>query len=131
MEPAFLSLAEVLRIHDDQIERYGGDTGIRDMQLLMSALGQPSATFGGMCLHQTPHEMAAAYCFHLVKNHPFVDGNKRVGAVAAIAFLALNGCAFSAPPGRLTEMIMSLARGKIDKADVTLFMREWTTEPKA
>ena len=81
MNPIFLSLAEVLEIHRDQIERYGGDPGIRDLDLLQSALAIPAAGFGGQYLHNDLYEMAAAYLFHITQNHPFVDGNKRTGAV--------------------------------------------------
>ena len=91
VNPVFLSLGEILEIHRDQIERYGGDAGIRDLGLLQSALAVPASGFGGRYLHSDLFEMAAAYLFHLVQNHPFVDGNKRTGAVAALVFLSLNG----------------------------------------
>src|SRR6266702_1459663 len=91
MAPTFLTTDQVLEIHSDQIARYGGMAGVRDLGLLQSALAQPQATFGGQLLHADLFEMAAAYLFHLVQNHPFVDGNKRVGAVAAIVFLLTNG----------------------------------------
>jgi death-on-curing protein len=126
MEPHFLSLAEVLEIHQDQIARYGGDPGIRDMGLLKSALGMPLATFGGEFLHTDIFEMAAAYLFHLVKNHPFIDGNKRVGAVAAIVFLALNGYEFDAPEEDFADMVLAVARGELDKAEVAVAIRNWT-----
>src|SRR5437867_10279787 len=90
MAPTFLSLDEILEIHKDQIARYGGMAGIRDLGLLQSALAQPQATFGSQFLHADLIEMAAAYLFHIVQNHPFIDGNKRVGAVAALVFLQLN-----------------------------------------
>src|SRR5579862_9231236 len=88
--PTFLTLSEVLEIHRDQIARYGGAAGIRDVGLLQSALSQPKAAFAGDFLHSDRFEMAAAYLFHIIRNHPFVDGNKRVGAVSAIVFLRLN-----------------------------------------
>ncbi|HYQ81440.1 MAG TPA: Fic family protein, partial [Anaeromyxobacteraceae bacterium] len=75
-KPAFLTLDEVLALHADQIGRYGGSPGLRDLGLLESALAAPRATFGGEHLHGSLPEMAAAYLFHLVRNHPFVDGNK-------------------------------------------------------
>ena len=78
-DPEFLTLDEVLALHADRIARYGGSEGIRDVGLLKSALAAPAATFDGGYLHPTLPEMAAAYLFHLVKNHPFVDGNERVG----------------------------------------------------
>ena len=122
----FLSLTEVLAIHRDQVSRYCGTTGIRDIELLKSALGIPMATFGGEFLHTDVFEMAAAYLFHLVKNHPFLDGNKRVGAVAALVFLLLNGHDFDAPEDDLVEMVLSVAQGQIDKAEVAVFIRRWS-----
>lgn len=121
----FLGLSEVLEIHQDQVARYGGALGVRDLELLKSALGMPSATFKGEYLHTDIHEMAAAYAFHIVKNHPFVDGNKRVGIVAALVFLALNGYDFNAPQKKLADFVLSLAKGELDKADVAVFIRKW------
>lgn len=126
MDPTFLSLAEVLEIHKDQVARYGGAPGIRDIELLKSATGMPSATYGGQFLHTDIYEMAAAYLFHLVKNHPFVDGNKRVGAVAALVFLALNGFDFDASEDDFAEMVLSVARSERDKTDVAVFIRRFT-----
>ena len=73
----FLSLDEVLELHDDQISSFGGTPGLRDEGLLESALAQPQATFGGQFLHPTIAEQAAAYLYHIAMNHPFIDGNKR------------------------------------------------------
>jgi death-on-curing protein len=126
MAPAFTSLVEVLEIHQDQVARYGGDPGIRDMGLIKSALGMPPATFSGEFLHTDIYEMAAAYLFHLVKNHPFEDGNKRVGAVAAVIFLALSGYDFDAPEDDFTEIVISVARGETSKAEVAVFIRRYT-----
>ena len=126
MAPKFLSLAEVLEIHQDQIARYDGASGIRDMERLKSGLGMPSVTFGGEFLHTDIYEMAAAYLFHMVKNHPFVDGNKRVGVVAALVFLILNGFDFTAPEDELTEMVLAVAQGELDKAQVAVFIRSWS-----
>jgi death-on-curing protein len=126
MNLKFLSLAEVLAIHKDQITRYGGASGIRDIDLLKSALGMPPATYGGDFLHTDIFEMAAGYLFHLVKNHPFVDGNKRVGAVAALVFLDLNGFDFHAPEDDFAEMVLAAARGEINKSQVAVFIRNWS-----
>lgn len=125
MGPTFLSLAEVLEIHKDQVARYGGARGIRDIELLKSAIGMPSATYGGQFLQTDIYEMAATYLFHLVKNHPFVDGNKRVGAVAALVFLALNGFDVEASEDDFAEMVLAVARGELDKADVAVFIRRF------
>lgn len=124
-ECTFLSLSEVLEIHQDQITRYDGSLGVRDLELLKSALGMPAASFGGEYLHTDIYEMTAAYLFHIVKNHPFIDGNKRVGAVAALVFLALNGYDFTAPQEKFADFVLSVAKGELDKADVTLFIRKW------
>jgi len=122
----FLSLAEVLEIHQDQVTRYGDASGIRDIELLKSALGMPPATYGGEFLHTDIFEMAAAYLFHPVKNHPFLDGNKRVGAVAALVFLALNGYDLNAPEDDFAERVLAVARGELDKAGVAVFIRRWS-----
>lgn len=122
-EPAFLTFAEVIEIHDYQIEHFGGATGLRDIDLLKSAIGMPSATFGGVFLHPTIYEMASAYLFHLVENHPFVDGNKRVGAMAALIFLDLNGIDFDVSDEDFTAMVLRVASGKMLKAEITLFLK--------
>lgn len=123
MDVTFLTLAEALEIHQDQIVRYGGEPGTRDMNLLRSALGMPAATYEGQYLHSDVFEMAAAYLFHIARNHPFVDGNKRVAAVAAIVFLDLNGYTLDAPPDALANMVLMIARGEKGKAEAALFLR--------
>ena len=122
--PNFLSLEEVLLIHSDQVDLYGGAPGVRDLNLLESAIAQPQATYGGNLLHGDLFEMAAAYLFHIVQNHPFVDGNKRTGAVAALAFLALNGTEIDAPKGSIYDLTMSVATGRIGKREITEFFRK-------
>ena len=124
----FLSLSEILEIHQDQVARYGGALGIRDIELLKSAIGMPMATYGGDFLHTDVYEMAAAYLYHLVKNHPFLDGNKRVGAVAALVFLLLNGYDFNAPEDDFAELVLAVARGELDKAQVAVLIRRWCRE---
>jgi death-on-curing protein len=121
--PAFLTLDEVLALHADQIERYGGALGVRDLGLLESALAAPRAAFGGEYLHGSIPEMAAAYLFHLVRNHPFVDGNKRAGLAAAIAFLGLNGLWLEADPGELADEVLGIAEGGVAKAELAEFIR--------
>lgn len=123
MNPAFLSLDEVLALHADQISRYGGETGIRDLALLQSAIAMPQARFSGEWLHPSLPEMAAAYLFHLVRNHPFVDGNKRAGLMCALAFLGLNDAEIIAKPEELLEMVLGVAEGCADKAQVAVFLK--------
>lgn len=123
MELTFLTLAEAVEIHRDQIERYGGKSGIRDMGLLQSALAMPAATFGGQYLHGDLYEMAAAYLFHLVQNHPFVDGNKRVGLVATVVFLELNGIELEANETDVEALVLRTARGESNKSEIATLLR--------
>jgi len=123
-EPLFLSLGEVIEIHHDQIKRYGGHPGIRDLGMLKSACAMPFATFDGNYLHADIYEMAAAYLFYIVRDHPFIDGNKRTGAVAAIVFLAINGIDFNGDGDDLEKIINLAAEGKTDKATIAAFFRD-------
>lgn len=120
-DPVFLGLDEVIEIHHDQIKRYGGHPGIRDIGILKSTVSMPSATFDGNYLHADIFEMAAAYLFHIVRNHPFIDGNKRTGAVASIVFLMLNGTDFHANENDFEETVLLTAEGKTDKATIARF----------
>jgi death-on-curing family protein len=117
-EPLFLSLDEVLEIHRQQIERYGGSPGLRDAAGLESAVNTPQATFGGEFLHDSIPAMAAAYLFHLCQNHAFIDGNKRVGANAAITFLLMKRPGANFQRGR-THGVGALGRlGRIEQVKV-------------
>lgn len=122
MRIAFLTLDEALALHADQIARYGGRPGLRDVALLESALALPAATFGLHFLHTSLSEMTAAYLFHLVRNRPFVDGNKRAGLICALVFLGLNGHRLDAEEDELTDLVMGVAAGRITKAEVAVFV---------
>ena len=124
MTPLFLELGEVVQIHRDQIDRYGGAQGIRDIGLLQSALATPAAGAGDNYFHEDLFAMAAAYLFHIIRNHPFVDGNKRVGAVAAFIFLALNGIDLDASEEEFEALVMAVAEGRLGKIDVAQFFRQ-------
>ncbi|MDX2199598.1 MAG: type II toxin-antitoxin system death-on-curing family toxin [Phycisphaerae bacterium] len=123
MQPEFLELEEVLYIHADQIERYGGEGSLRDLELLKSAVAMPHATFDGKFLHRDLFEMAAAYLFHIVQDHPFVDGNKRAGTATALVFLEMNGVAVDADEDALVELVLDVAQGRTDKACIAEFLR--------
>lgn len=123
MSPIFLGLDEVIEIHRNQIERYGGRAGLRDIGLLQSAIAMPQASHGGEYLHADLFEMAAAYLFHIVQNHPFVDGNKRVGTVAALVFLALSGVEVGVSNDTLFQTVLAIAQGKLGKAAIAEFLR--------
>src|ERR1039457_986266 len=116
MDPLFLSLDEVLEIHEQQIERYGGASRIRDPAALESAIATPRATFGGEFLHRSIPAMAAAYLFHLCQNHPFIDGNKRAGANAAITFLLMNDWEPTFDEQELVDLVLSVASGQLHKS---------------
>ena len=128
MEPVFLGLADVLRVHTDQIERYGGRAGIRDPQLLQSAISMPMASWGGEWLHEDLYGMAAAYAFHLARDHPFVDGNKRTSLACALTFLKINGIAVLDPESRLYGMMIDVVTGSLDKPRLAQVFRSLPTE---
>jgi death on curing protein len=121
--PQFLTLDDVLESHVEQIATFGGGGDIRDVGLLESALAQPEAMFEGQYLHADVFEMAAAYLFHLVKNHPFVDGNKRVGLEAALLFLEINDQPVEASDDALVDIVLQTAQGQARKQQIAEFFR--------
>jgi len=121
-EPIFLTLDEALLIHADQVRRYGGSHGLRDLSLLSSALAMPEAWFGGVYLHASLAEMAAAYLFHIAQNHPFLDGNKRAALATALAFIWLNDQRLEAGEDELTGLVMGVAAGRVSKAEAAVFI---------
>ena len=127
-EPVFLTLAEVLKFHTRQIGQFGGVDGIRDIALLQSALAQPQASFGGEWLHADLFEMAAAYAFHICKNHPFFDGNKRTALDTALIFLELNGISIMAPQKQMIEIALAIAEGKMGKKELAQALRSLPRE---
>ena len=128
MEPSFLTLADVIKIHVDQIERYGGQVGFRDLGLLQSALAMPRGSFGQEWLHRDLYEMAAAYAFHVSQNHPFVGGNKRTGLVCALAFLEINDVSIADVEGRLYDAMVDAASGALDKLGLASVFRALSQE---
>jgi death-on-curing protein len=120
----FLTLNDVMAIHQRQIQVHGGSAGVRDKGLLLSALAMPQAAFGGEYAHIDIYEMAAAYLFHLVMNHPFVDGNKRTGAAAAIIFLRMNEIKVTVDNPALVEFTLSVAQGQTTKSQITEFLKQ-------
>jgi len=126
-EPTFLSVAEVIALHDVQLVAFGGAAGLRDPGLLESAAAMPQMGFGEEYVHADLEEMAAAYLFHLVKNHPFVDGNKRVGFHAAYVFLALNGLYLVMPEESAYNLVIATAEGRATKAEIAAAFRDAVT----
>lgn len=121
----FLTIFEVLEIHENQIKLYGGSFGVRDQGLLMAALAQPEATFDGEFLHPDIYSMAAAYLYHIVQNHPLIDGNKRVATVSALIFLELNDFELDVQEKILEETVISVASSKTSKEELINFFRKY------
>ncbi|MCZ7647266.1 MAG: type II toxin-antitoxin system death-on-curing family toxin [Planctomycetota bacterium] len=121
MRLEFLRIEDVLYLHRKLMERYGGEWGVRDPGLIDSAVAQARSAFGGTFLHGDHFEMAAAYHYHIVRNHPFVDGNKRTGAVAALTFLDWNGVRLRADVDGLVDITLRVASGKAGKRELAAF----------
>ena len=121
-EPYWLTREECLALHDMMLAQYGGCSGIRDEGLLESALARPQQ------LHHygkpTMPEMAAAYAAGIVKNHPFLDGNKRTGFMLAATFMELNGLVLTAPEESVVQQTLGLAAGKVKEADYAAWLEE-------
>ncbi|MCC7422740.1 MAG: type II toxin-antitoxin system death-on-curing family toxin [Planctomycetaceae bacterium] len=124
IEPTFLTLREVLAIHQRMIDEFGGMPGVGDQGLLESALATPQTTFGGRFLHPTVAAMAAAYLFHLCSNHPFMDGNKRTALAAAEVFIKRNRCRLNATNDELERLTLSVADSSMTKESVTAFFSD-------
>ncbi|TGM60645.1 type II toxin-antitoxin system death-on-curing family toxin [Leptospira meyeri] len=118
----FLSIEDVILIHKNQIELYGGATDIRDQGLLDSAINQPMTTFDGISLHPSLFDKAAAYLYYLCKNHPFLDGNKRVALASSLVFLDINGYEILDPNEILYDFVIGVAEGqyKLEEIKKTL-----------
>ncbi len=119
----YLTLEEVLELHRLVLENSGGGAGFRDLGALESALAQPRMTFGGQDLYPTLGEKAAALGFSLVCNHPFVDGNKRVGHAAMETFLVLNGWELAAPVEEQEQVVLQLAAGRVTREQFTAWVQ--------
>ena len=136
-EPIFLTFDNALLIHEDQIRRYGGSPGIRDEGLLHSALAQPNAGFESIYLHDNIPSQTSAYLFHIVKNHPFIDGNKRTGLACSLIFLDINGFNLSeeldilnlkTKKTPLEEIVLKVASGKMSKEELISFLKNYISE---
>lgn len=124
MTTDFLELDDVIALHAESIRRFGGSSGLRDAAMLESALAMPRATMFEQLLHPSLSEQAAAYLFHLVKNHPFVDGNKRTALAAALAFLGMNGHWVKSTSPDLAQLVLDVIEKGVTKAEVAVFFRE-------
>jgi len=123
----YLSLREIFELHDKIIDVSGGARGIRDMRALESAINQPRLTFNQTDLYSDVVTKAAALCFFLVMNHPFIDGNKRVGHAAMETFLILNGFEIEASVDEQEPIILELASGKLTREIFTVWLNDHVT----
>ncbi|OGP85885.1 MAG: death-on-curing protein [Deltaproteobacteria bacterium RBG_16_54_11] len=128
MSIRFVPLDVVLTIHADLLQRYGGHGGLRDRNVLESALAQPKMTTEGKFIHKTIFEKAAAYGYHLCKNHPFIDGNKRIALVLMDIFLEGNGWEIVAHEEQAYSMMMDLASGRLTKAQLASWLKKHSSK---
>jgi len=120
----FLDVDDVLEIHNIAIEKYGGQDGVRDYNLLDSAINQVRQTFGGQFLYNTIETMAAIYAYHIAENQPFIDGNKRTAFASSSVFLKLNGYRLLTNNEEVYNVFINLANKKIDKDYLVLWYKE-------
>lgn len=116
-----LSKRHILLIHEQLISETGGSSGLRDEGMLDSALNAPFQTFGGEDVYPSLQQKAARLCFGLVKDHPFVDGNKRIGAHVMLVFLSLNGIELQHSQAELSDVILQLAAGEIERLNQKIY----------
>ena len=121
---AYVSVEQVLALHREQTRRYGGAAGVRDRGLLESAVARPAMTFGGEDLYHDLPAKAAALMHSLALNHPFVDGNKRVAAHAALVFAASNGYECTATSEDLVDVTLRLAAGAVAVEELAIWFRQ-------
>jgi death-on-curing protein len=123
----YLTFAEVLELHRSALERWGGSGGIRDITVLESALAQPRQSFGGTDLYPDLATKAAALCFSLVLNHPFIDGNKRIGHAAMEVFLMVNGYELRSSVDEQERVILDLAAGQLARDAFSEWIKQHIT----
>jgi death on curing protein len=122
----FLTMSEIMVIYGDQIRRYGGKYGVRDISLLSSALALPESTYDGKYLHKNIPEMACAYAFHISENHPFIDGNKRTALASALVFLDINEYELTCSEEEVYETMMLVAKGEYKKEQLREFFIKYS-----
>lgn len=120
----FINVEDVIDYHTELINEFGGAHGIRDLGLLISAVEMPKASMFGEYLHPTIFDKAAAYLFHIVCNHPFIDGNKRSGTVTTLTFLAANEIALKYDEIELENLVVRVAEGLVKKEEIALFFQK-------
>lgn len=124
----YLQLSEVLDLHRRVMEQFGDRSQLRDLAALESAIAQPQMTFGGLDLYPSREQKGGALCYSLVANHPFVDGNKRIGHACLEVFLILNGAELIASVDEAEELMLSLAAGELARDELVDWIRDHLKE---
>ena len=119
----YLTLEQILEMHAALVEKFGGLQGVRDANLLISAVETPKAAMFGDDLYPTVYDKAAVYLFHIVRNHPFNDGNKRTGFSAAYLFLKANKVRIRFEDEVYEEFVVEVAKGKKTKEEIAYFFK--------
>ena len=122
----YLTLEQVIKMHDALIEKFGGLQGIRDMNLLLSAIETPKASMFGNDLYPTVYDKGAAYLYHIVQNHPFNDANKRTGFGATYLFLKANKVSILFDDKSFESLVVEVAKGKKTKIEISYFLENGT-----
>ncbi len=119
----FLEIALILDLHEELIDQFGGSFGCRDRGLLESALAYPQLLHA-IGMERDKYVLAAAYGYHLINNHPFIDGNKRIGALAMLTFLRINGVLIRIGHEKLYDLAMRMARSEIDEHSIAVELEQ-------
>lgn len=122
----YLTLEQVIIIHEDQVMRYGGSSGLRDVSLLESAVFRPQSSFGGEDLYPTVFDKASALIHSLILNHPFVDANKRTGTASMLVFLELNGYELEVSQKTLVNTVLRIESKKINVEKLSAWLKKYT-----
>jgi death-on-curing protein len=124
----YLTIEQVIELHNEMLKRYGGLPGIRDKNLLWSAIDAPKAAMFGQEMYPSVYEKAAAYLYHLVCNHPFNDANKRTGYAVTLVFLEVNNAKQIFKKEELENLVVEIAKGKETKERITKFLETGSVE---
>lgn len=122
----YLTIEEIILIHEYELQKYGGHPGIRNIALLESSTYRPQTSFGERELYKTPFEKAACLMYVIIKNHPFVDGNKRTAVVSSIIFLKLNGHNLKLSQKKLVKIALDTAKGILSLDKITKLLGKKT-----
>ena len=122
----YLTLEQIIIIHEDQIVRYGGSSGLRDVALLESTVFRPQSSFGGEDLYSTIFDKASALMHSLILNHPFIDGNKRTGIASMLVFLELNGYRLRVIQKALVNVALGVESKKIDIEKLSAWLKKYS-----